>query len=428
MSDQQQQQQQPQKDYVTIWVDGCFDMMHFGHANAIRQAKTLYPRVKLICGVHTDEEIARHKGPTVMNSEERYAAVRACKWVDEVVEGAPYTTQVDILKQHSVDFCVHGEDISFDENGEDTYRAIKEAGMMKTVKRTDGVSSTDIVNRMLHLAQFYHLNDDDGNESTTTTTVTTTSSTTTSTTTATATATTVVESPYTRARPFLPTTWKIWQFSNPLLPWDTSSSSSNNGQNSDDEVVTVQDLTLTSVEQRVRHGEKTVIYVDGAFDMFHVGHTDFLKRAKQLGHHLVVGVHDDSVIQQHKGMHYPIMNLHERVLSVLSCRYVDDVVIGAPFILTRDLIDSLKVNMVVSGSSRDVQYSVDPYAIARELGIYTCIESPRPQLTTTAIVKRIVQNAQQYESRNAKKTLKELNNLEKFGHKIEEINKDVISN
>ena len=96
-----------------------------------------------------------------MNAEERYAAVRACKWVDQVVEGAPYTTQVNVLKQHNVDFCVHGEDISFDEHGEDTYKAIKEAGMMKTVKRTDGVSSTDIVNRMLHLAKFYNLDNED---------------------------------------------------------------------------------------------------------------------------------------------------------------------------------------------------------------------------------------------------------------------------
>ena len=32
----------------------------------------------------------RQKGPPVMNEQERYKAVRACKWVDEVIEGAPY--------------------------------------------------------------------------------------------------------------------------------------------------------------------------------------------------------------------------------------------------------------------------------------------------------------------------------------------------
>jgi ethanolamine-phosphate cytidylyltransferase len=39
----------------------------------------------LVVGVHSDAEILKNKGPTVMNEEERYEAVRACKWVDEVV-------------------------------------------------------------------------------------------------------------------------------------------------------------------------------------------------------------------------------------------------------------------------------------------------------------------------------------------------------
>jgi ethanolamine-phosphate cytidylyltransferase len=44
---------------IRVWVDGCFDMVHFGHANALRQAKKL--GTKLIVGVHSDEEIAKHK-------------------------------------------------------------------------------------------------------------------------------------------------------------------------------------------------------------------------------------------------------------------------------------------------------------------------------------------------------------------------------
>lgn len=47
------------KKEIRVWVDGCFDMVHFGHANALRQAKQL--GTKLIVGVHSDEEIAKHK-------------------------------------------------------------------------------------------------------------------------------------------------------------------------------------------------------------------------------------------------------------------------------------------------------------------------------------------------------------------------------
>lgn len=62
------------------------------------------------------------------------------------------------------------------------------------------------------------------------------------------------------------------------------------------------------------------VYVAGAFDLFHVGHLDFLEKAKELGDYLIVGLHTDPVVNSYKGSNYPIMNLHERVLSVLACK------------------------------------------------------------------------------------------------------------
>ena len=49
----------------------------------------------------------------------------------------------------------------------------------------------------------------------------------------------------------------------------------------------------------------------------------------------------------YRGEQYPIVSLHERVLCCLSCKHVDDVVIGAPFILTESLIKSLNISKVV---------------------------------------------------------------------------------
>lgn len=65
-----------------------------------------------------------------------------------------------------------------------------------------------------------------------------------------------------------------------------------------------------------------VVYVAGAFDIFHVGHLDFLEKARQHGDFLIVGLHTDPVVNQYKGFNYPIMNLHERVLSVLACKVI----------------------------------------------------------------------------------------------------------
>lgn len=51
-------------------------MMHFGHANALRQCKTILGADKLVVGVHSDKEIEKHKGPPVMTEEERCAFAR----------------------------------------------------------------------------------------------------------------------------------------------------------------------------------------------------------------------------------------------------------------------------------------------------------------------------------------------------------------
>jgi len=46
-----------------------YDMVHFGHANSLRQAKALGDY--LVVGVHTDEEITKNKGPPVFTEQER---------------------------------------------------------------------------------------------------------------------------------------------------------------------------------------------------------------------------------------------------------------------------------------------------------------------------------------------------------------------
>lgn len=66
-----------------------------------------------------------------------------------------------------------------------------------------------------------------------------------------------------------------------------------------------------------------IVYVTGAYDLFHVGHLAFLEECARLGDYIIVGIHSDQVVNYYKGRNYPIMTLHERVLSVLACRVVD---------------------------------------------------------------------------------------------------------
>lgn len=54
--------------------------------------------------------------------------VRGIKWVDEVVEAAPYVTTLETLDKYNCDFCVHGDDITMTADGVDTYHLVKAAG------------------------------------------------------------------------------------------------------------------------------------------------------------------------------------------------------------------------------------------------------------------------------------------------------------
>lgn len=52
------------------------------------------------------------------------------------------------------------------------------------------------------------------------------------------------------------------------------------------------------------------------------------QEARSLGDFLLVGLHSDEEVVKRRGPHMPIMNLHERSLSVLACKHVDEVIIG----------------------------------------------------------------------------------------------------
>eukprot|EP00252_Welwitschia_mirabilis_P017812 TRINITY_DN395_c0_g2_i1.p1 TRINITY_DN395_c0_g2~~TRINITY_DN395_c0_g2_i1.p1 ORF type:complete len:436 (-),score=76.89 TRINITY_DN395_c0_g2_i1:389-1696(-) len=356
------------KKKVRVYMDGCFDLMHYGHANALRQARALGD--ELVVGVVSDEEIIANKGPPVLSLEERLLMVKGIKWVDEVIEEAPYAINENFMKklfeEYNIDYIIHGDDPCLLPDGTDAYALAKKVGRYKQIKRTEGVSSTDIVGRMLlcvrdrqhnenanHASlqrQFSHGQNqhEDKNGSGSGTSIS----------------------------HFLPTSRRIVQFSNGKGPGP----------------------------------DAQIVYIDGAFDLFHAGHVEVLKYARSLGDFLLVGIHTDQTVSSHRGRHHPIMHLHERSLSVLACRYVDEVIIGAPWEVTSDMIKTFNISLVVHGTVAEdndlLNGDADPYAAPKTMGIFKIIESPR-DITTTTIIKRIVTNHEAYKKRNEKKTASE---------------------
>lgn len=88
-------------------------------------------------------------------------------------------------------------------------------------------------------------------------------------------------------------------------------------------------------------------YTTGVFDLFHIGHLNILRRAKELCDYLVVGVSTDELVEQYKHK-TPIIPYEQRVEIVKAIRYVDEVVPQ----VTMDKIDaykSIKFNAVFHG-------------------------------------------------------------------------------
>lgn len=138
---------------VRLYADGIFDMFHFGHARALEQAKKLFPDTYLIVGVCSDATTHRFKGKTVMTEDERYESLRHCAWVDEVVEDAPWVLDDAFLERHKIDFVCHDALPYVDNSGQsssgDVYEHLKKQGKFLETQRTEGISTTDIICRIV---------------------------------------------------------------------------------------------------------------------------------------------------------------------------------------------------------------------------------------------------------------------------------------
>lgn len=305
---------------VCIWVDGCFDMMHYGHANLLRQAKELGH--ELIVGVHSDKDIEINKGPPVMSEEERYKAVMSCKWVDSVVQNAPYFTSLEIMDKYNCNFCVHGDDITTMQDGTDCYQAVKDVNRYMECKRTIGISTTDLVDRMLHPDKPLVID----------------------------------------ANIELDMKEKLDIFSNHSHPKSTD----------------------------------RIIYVSGDFDLLNMDHIDFLEKAKSFGDYLIVGIHSNEDTFKMTGEKV-IMTQLERTLGVLSFKYVDDVIMDAPIVITDEFINKFKIDKVVSAWPNSSNTSTVTFHILPEF---------QNKLTNHSILNRIKLHNKLFEERNQRKSAK----------------------
>jgi choline-phosphate cytidylyltransferase len=134
---------------VRIYADGVFDLFHLGHMRQLEQAKKALPNVTLICGLPSDEETHRRKGLTVLSDKQRADTLVHCRWVDEVIENAPWCVTPEFLEKHKIDYVAHDDLPYASGSDDDIYKPIKEAGMFLSTQRTEGISTSDIITKII---------------------------------------------------------------------------------------------------------------------------------------------------------------------------------------------------------------------------------------------------------------------------------------
>ncbi|KAF2785636.1 hypothetical protein K505DRAFT_380776 [Melanomma pulvis-pyrius CBS 109.77] len=421
-----------------IWIDGCFDFSHHGHAGAMLQARQL--GTELLVGVHSDEAILENKGPTVMRLDERVMAVEACRWATRAIPKAPYVTSLPWITHYGCNFVVHGDDITSDSNGMDCYRFVKAAGRFKVVKRTPGISTTDLVGRMLLCTKTHFIQslrgrlageEGPGDASERKRTGEEMEQ--------------RIKDYATDASGLAPgcDVW-YWHASRPVKERRTTQSSStgerrpsNSGRHHSHHHAVKEEkgkFAQMVSGKGVKPGQ-AIIYVDGGWDLFSSGHIEFLRKvtqteedaAKERGWYteeakadriekagedygpvfLVAGIHDDEVINHWKGINYPIMNIFERGLCVLQCKYIHAVVFGSPFSISKAFLLTLPYGTpaaVYHGITSFMPLTYDPYAPSKALNLYREIDNHDFQnVNAGEIVERIMKGRAMYEARQRMK-------------------------
>jgi D-glycero-beta-D-manno-heptose 1-phosphate adenylyltransferase len=143
-------------------------------------------------------------------------------------------------------------------------------------------------------------------------------------------------------------------------------------------------VEIKSLRKEFKQQNKKVVFTNGVFDLIHVGHVDYLIKAKALGDVLIVGMNTDDSVRRIKGIKRPILKQDERALIISSLKPVDYVVFfdeDTP----KEIIDELIPDILIKGADWSVDKIVGRETVEKYGGEVKTIDFVNDQSTSKII-------------------------------------------
>jgi rfaE bifunctional protein nucleotidyltransferase chain/domain len=128
------------KPKTTIWVNGCFDVVHAGHIELLKYARSVGDR--LVVGLDTDERVQSSKGPTrpINSLLHRKAVMEAIRYVDEVVAFGSDEALQNAIQWSKATFIVVGKEYEGRVIGSEFVKEVKYFDRLYDLSTTNIVS------------------------------------------------------------------------------------------------------------------------------------------------------------------------------------------------------------------------------------------------------------------------------------------------
>lgn len=119
-------------------------------------------------------------------------------------------------------------------------------------------------------------------------------------------------------------------------------------------IISTDNDVIDKLIKKLKKKNYKIVFTNGCFDIIHNGHINYLRKAKQLGDILIVGINSDSSARKIKGEKRPIINEKDRAKLIASFGFIDYVLIFNE-LTPKKLIRKIKPDILVKGGDYDIK-------------------------------------------------------------------------